>query len=332
MGIRLFTGRPGSGKSYRVVDLLMGECDKYYVFHNIDGLKEYMFANGEYIKNWTEIKGFLSLQKQKEICSYIKEKYNRSVLVIVDEAQSHGFNQRNPVLLDWLSYHRHLGQDIWLVSQSSGSIAKDYYDRIEYEVRAKRGIATNQFVYQHMVEKEVYKTIRVSPKKALFAAYQSFEQGEVKKKTTPLLMYGIVLIVVAVGLGVYQIGWGIPTMFGGKKEGVAQAAIVEKKGVVEKTEKMQAKKKVAKVRESSVYRVSACIDGSVLVQAIDGGRLYDLAELIGEYYTIKCTRKGAKIVHDNKVEWYGNSNVRLSSSEGVKSEGKKGRNNSTMDN
>ena len=146
----MYTGKPGSGKSYRVVYQLLRDSGRYYVFHNIAGLREAMIEDGQYIQRWDDIPQFFSKTKQEEICKWVKEKYNRSTLIVIDEAQC-WFGERNAEYRAWLSWHRHLGQDIWLVCQHYKMLHSDYYNLADYECRGKRGIATGQFVYQYSV-------------------------------------------------------------------------------------------------------------------------------------------------------------------------------------
>lgn len=113
MSIAVYTGKPGSGKTYRVVKELLEDEGRYYVFHNIDGLKESLIEGGRYIQNWTSIENFFTKEKQEEISSWARSEYNRSVLVIVDEAQT-WFGDRSAKIKAWLTQHRKLGQDIML--------------------------------------------------------------------------------------------------------------------------------------------------------------------------------------------------------------------------
>ena len=50
--IKMFTGLPGCGKTYRAVYELKKECSKYFILHNIDGLDESKFEDGKYIQSY----------------------------------------------------------------------------------------------------------------------------------------------------------------------------------------------------------------------------------------------------------------------------------------
>lgn len=294
MAVTLFTGKPGSGKSYRVVEKLFKDCEKYYVFHNIDGLNDSFFSDGAFIRRWDSINDFLTLEKQKEICTYIQKEFKRSVLVIIDEAQSNGFKYSSPALLDWISYHRHLGQEIYLISQSRNSIHRDYVDRCQYEVRAKRGIATNQMIYQYSVEGEVFKTDRVPIKKAVFAAYKSFEIQETRKKTAPYLLYIAACLVACLSLGVYQVVWGVPSMFGKGKKEPAPTVTTATKPVLPVTPQIHKVVRPGAKYGVDKYRLSSCMGDKVTVQELQGGRLVALDDVIEEGYAVlECGRSRA---------------------------------------
>jgi hypothetical protein len=228
MSIVLYSGIPGSGKTYRVMyDICKKEIqDKYTIFHNIKGCT----LDGDYIHNWTSIPGFLTRRKQEEICAYEKENNNRSVLVVVDEAHMEGFDKASTELKGWLSWHRHLGQDIWLICQSpERQLHRDYLGLPEYEVRGKKGAILNSFVYQYRVAGESYRTERIKKDPQVFAAYRSFDQAGAKKKGSRLVLYIGVASVAAVCVLVYSIGWGMPSTFR-RAGGEAKSKMAELKG------------------------------------------------------------------------------------------------------
>lgn len=211
MGITLFTGLPGSGKTYKVVHELAKKQtqEKYMIFHNVDGLK----LEGEFVKDWRSIPGFLGKAKQQEICDYEKERSGRPVLVVIDEAQN-DFDKSKPELKSWLSWHRHLGQDIWLICQHNTMIHRDYYNLCDFEVRGKKGLALNQFLYQYEVRGEKFKTERIPKKIEIFQMYRSFEGASAPKKGFKVVHYAMVVMVVAIVGAVYFLVWGVPGVFG----------------------------------------------------------------------------------------------------------------------
>lgn len=309
MSVTLFTGKPGSGKSYRVVCKLLDDCNRYFIFHNIDGLKHDFFGDGRFIRRWDDIDGFLSLSKQKELSAYCESEFKRPMLVVVDEANLNGFGARNNALLGWISYHRHIGQDIYLISQSAYSIHRDYVDRCQFEVRAKRGIATKMFVYQYLVGDEVFKTDRVPVKKAMFAAYDSFNVKGVAPPRSRILVYAVCLIVLVLIMGVYQVTYGLPHLFGGKvvKKGVPSSAVVSKppnyKPVVPVVAVVPPKPKSPTILKD--YSLCFVSGENVWVQSLADGCLISLGEVVPDYGFVSYDRvKGCcKVVDSSGVEY-----------------------------
>jgi hypothetical protein len=305
MAVTLFTGKPGSGKSYRVVLKLLEDCEKYYIFHNVDGLNHDFFCDGKFIKRWDDIPGFLTLEKQKEVCSYIQDKYDRPVLVVVDEAYINGFGVRNAPILNWIAYHRHLGQDIYLVTHNVRDIHIDFVNRCQFEIRAKRGIATQQFVYQYLVGDESFKTDRVPTKKAVFAAYKSFESAGHKPPRSKILVYGVVLLCFAVLSGVYQVCFGLPRLFG-KGGGIVQ---VPHKELIKKTDvpvvPSPVPEKAKKVYKGPSIDKEYCYAGfagkTIFVQSSKGGHLYSLNDVYPGYMPIEVSDRCVVVRCDGTI-------------------------------
>ncbi len=289
MSITLFTGKPGSGKSYRVVTKLLAECHKYYIFHNIDGLKHDFFADGQYIKRWDDIPGFLTLEKQKEICLFVQSQYKRPVLVVIDEANLNGFGTRNSVLLDWISYHRHLGQDVYLITQSANSINRDFVDRCQFEIRAVRGIATKQFIYRYMVGDESFKTDRIAVNKAMFSAYESFKVEGQKESRSPVLFYAVTCVIVALSLGFYQIAFGLPHLFGSGRKPAPVAAAAPVPRVIPVKHVVEAPSSPFKSLDG--YSFSGVIGQTVYLQRINGGSVVPLSDLLPTYSILNFTNR-----------------------------------------
>lgn len=301
MAVTLFTGRPGSGKSYRVVYRMLEECNKYFIFHNVDGLNENFFADGRFIRRWDTIPGFLSLAKQKELSAYCEDQFKRPMLVVIDEANLVGFSNRNQLLLDWISYHRHLGQDIYLVSQSAYSIHRDYVDRCQFEVRAKRGIATKMFIYSYIVGDESFKTDRLPIKKSVFAAYQSFKIAGQKPPHSPILYYVVGLVAFSVCMGAYQVVWGLPHLFG-RAGGVVKEAKVVGPNTSLPPSGYTYVPQISKVKPSiaplTTYSLSSLVGTQVSVQDVKTGTVCALSSLMD--YTFVDYSGGRCVVKDTE--------------------------------
>ena len=299
MSIVVYTGKPGSGKTYRVVKELLEDSGRYYVFHNIDGLKESLIEGGRFIQSWRDVPDFFTKAKQEEVSNWAREKHGRSVLVIVDEAQMI-FGDKNAELKGWLSWHRHLGQDIKLIAQHFKMIHQDYYNLADYEIRGKRGFVTSQMVYQWSVNGEVFKTDRIPVNKAVFAAYQSFVGGEVNKGRSKMLLYAAAGVVLAVGLGFYTITWGLSNTFtkGQPKGKKTQAAQVENRPSAgsDRAGSRPAPAPVDQFLEDmKLYSFAGIVGGRVMLQDVRTLAMVSLSDLT-EYRLIESSGRGC-LVH-----------------------------------
>lgn len=301
MSIIVYTGKPGAGKTYRVVKELLEEEGRYFVFHNIDGLKESMIEGGRYIQSWVGIDNFFTKAKQVSLCESVRSTHNRSVLVIIDEAQT-WFADRNSEIKAWLSWHRHLGQDIKIICQHYRMLNQDFYNLADYEIRGKRGYITSRMVYQWGVNGETFKTDRISVNKAVFAAYTSFVGGEVNKGRSLILYYAVGAFVLAVCMGTYVIAWGLPGAFTKgqkpvhKSSEVAVAGSGPKKSKVgkpappPKDEFLEAAKKLS---------YAGIVGGRVLVQDVETLSIGPLSDHM-QYQLVESDGRGCLVLTREK--------------------------------
>lgn len=216
MSIRLISGIPGSGKTYYIVyHLLYGDLlNKYFVFHNIPELKienKYIkYFGDEDLENYIDPEILFTYKYQKELNEQIRDKYQRNILWIIDECDKHGFGKTTLLIKEWLSMHRHLGQDIYLLSQSKWNIARDYMNLVEVEIQGKRGYLFNAFVYSWFSNGERISLTRLPKKKNVYNAYRSFYIKEITKKKSKLLLWGLILGIIAVSLMGWFIFIGLP--------------------------------------------------------------------------------------------------------------------------
>lgn len=221
MAIRLYSGIPGSGKTYRVVyelkytDLLK----KYYIFHNIPNLKiEHPHLKHYGPESEFNPPGLFTYETQKQISEQIKEQYNKNVLWIIDECDKLGMDRIDKKHKEWLSMHRHLGQEIYLITQSRYNIAKDYMNLIEVEIQGKRGYIFQSFIYSWLASGEKFATDRIPKKKDVFEAYRSFHFAELKNKKSNIFKYLIILVFITIALLVYFFFFSLPGGFKETKE------------------------------------------------------------------------------------------------------------------
>lgn len=219
--IKMFSGLPGAGKTYRAVYELRGVCDKYYVLHNIDGLKEEKFDQGRYISRFPtgekEFRDFFSLDNQKKLHEESKEKYGRPLLVIIDECQVY-LGKVNDGVKAWLSYHRHLGQDVWLITQDKFNIAREYNNLVEIEIQGKRGYVFSSFIYSYFSKGERVKTDKLPKDLEVFNLYTSMTMNEVKKPKSKLVLFALIFGGLALGMGIFYVFAMVPRGFKDEKK------------------------------------------------------------------------------------------------------------------
>lgn len=197
--IELITGKPGSGKTYlavqRMLELPVG---KYVIWSNIAGLNVDSFPEPSMFKQIPDdIRHWCQKETQIEYAEACREKYGRPMLVVIDEAQM-VFSEKDSGLKGWLSWHRHLGQDIWLIAQHNRMLHQDYVNLAEYEIRALKSSLLNMLVYQYRMGGEAFKTMRRRRDRRVFEAYRSFDQSEVAKASFKLYYWGLAALILVI--------------------------------------------------------------------------------------------------------------------------------------
>lgn len=207
MAIRLITGVPGAGKTYLALKTLLDDYFKWdkkekgfvpkkeiTIITNIDSLDlDHINLDDAIRASKKNIEGFFSVEYQEKITN----KYKRIVYVI-DECQRF-FDRRfyNKDVFYYFEYHRHLGHDIYLVTQDRMKIAKDISLLCETEIRAvKRTLAiAGEFKYNVLSDGIIIDRKICKPKKYIFALYRSSSGKESKKIKNPVIK---ILVVVTV--------------------------------------------------------------------------------------------------------------------------------------
>lgn len=295
--ITLFSGIPGSGKSYKMVSDLVKVKDKFFVVHNIDGLApgflgeygldfiEYCasgvsFFDPDVRKEPLEVIDFFTKDFQIEFCRLIEEKYNRPVLVIIDEAQEWLSSISKGVKM-WLSYHRHLAQDIWLVAHRAANIPAVYRSFIEIEYRAKSGSIIGIpgfFLYNRIIGGQRAGYCKEKKHQEVFAVYKSQESGIDRKRKMPLMFPMIaVFIVICISLFFY-----LPSKIGGHFKSTKVSAST-----------------VATVPVADVIngRASVVVTGGALPSGVSPGVISD----ISDRYAFVGSCDGAVVVEDRRT-------------------------------
>lgn len=212
--LRIISGKIGSGKTYYAVYHML---KNYYEYDT--SLKEYV-PKGSDFRIVTNIADFrlpcLNLDVEVEKAGGIdvffsyefQQSYGYRVVYIIDEAQKY-FHRKyyNKEVFLYFQMHRHLGHDIYLVTQDEDTIAKEIRTLAEYIIRPVQRSSRifNEFRYKVCVGDEVVRTVVLKANKDVFRLYQSQLSQEVEKPKrfqTRFLIYAGILFIVA-GLGLY---------------------------------------------------------------------------------------------------------------------------------
>lgn len=301
--IILYSGIPGSGKTYKMVSDLY-DCQKnFYVVHNIDGLKEGFLKNGiNFVKYCEEqnieVETFFSKEYQIKFTEEVRKKYGLNSLVIIDEAHE-WFSRVKSTLKMWLSYHRHLNQTVWLVAHRSTNIPSVYRSFVEVEYRAKHSsiIALPMlFFYNRIVGGERIGYTYCLKKQEIFDLYKS--QNEGFKKTRPSLLLPIMILLVVAGVAYFFI---IPSKVIGKGK------------TNQKKEDNTEVKTISSTKvDEREYRLAGCVGDNYLLQD-KNGNIIKIRELNNRFMLMpQDVGKDSIVVYDiekkkkiiiNKMPW-----------------------------
>lgn len=223
--LEIFTGVPGSGKTYYAVDKVYN-CfvdDKHKDFNKFNrfytNINEFHFETFNkdkeiaFLLNFDEIKKsiyelrLLYLQKNPDsvLIEKAKELNLYDTLFIIDEAQNY-FADQNDVLIWWLSYHRHLHQDIILITQNISLIHKKYLSFGEFFYRAVPSslrLLSHVFSYKQFVSPQLYKNsftsaIKIKFRSSVYALYGSGANTQPKKVIYKFIIIAIVTLFVVI--------------------------------------------------------------------------------------------------------------------------------------
>ncbi|QFR43620.1 zonular occludens toxin domain-containing protein [Sulfurimonas xiamenensis] len=217
-------GVPGSGKTYKAV---------YTIFNNFStDEKAKKDVKKDYYNCYTNINEFKFdkvhdvnpldfddlKRKLKQLHRYYKDKVTDEFLIekckeyeiyktlfVIDECHNI-FDKNDPVLIWWLSYHRHLYQDIFLITQNLSLVFGKYKSFSEYFYRAK---ATTVSLNRNTFKYDVYINSRLSmnarshteklPKvKEVFELYQSGDSVNSKNILVRFIIFSLIMIFLGV--------------------------------------------------------------------------------------------------------------------------------------
>ena len=227
--ITYIVGNPGSGKTYYSVfkiyqlflfkpkDTFLSKVIKpekqkeySYCYTNINGLKfdlsdklvkfdyEQFYSNLEvlYLLYMDKVDDDVLNEKAKELNLY-------NVLIILDEAHNFFKAKEDNILVWWLTYHRHLYQDIMLITQDLSLISNEYKRIVEHFVKAvdsSKRLFKNKFRYMlygsyKMYQKDVMQKFHVPYMKEVFNLYHSGQNASQKSFVRKFLYVSLFLFI-----------------------------------------------------------------------------------------------------------------------------------------
>lgn len=200
MAMQLYTGVPGSGKSYRLVfdvDKLLNSDPDITVIANIKGLKLPHIDFDEFLQECIPHAVDLSDRLEKffeyEHQARLNEKFGGPVMYVLDECQSYFPRRKSlPNTELYFQKHRHLGHHVLMATQSCKLLNQNLVALIELEYQAVRRSASlfGELRYRTKSPQstEVISTVTLRPKKRIFELYKSFENDELKRPRKELLL------------------------------------------------------------------------------------------------------------------------------------------------
>lgn len=224
MAIRIIEGVPGSGKSYYAVRHLATNYfelshDEYVVqkpctiITNIEDFQPDHVSLDEEMKKAGGLERFFSLEFQEQY----RHNYPDVIVYMIDEAQMIFRRAAARSLGDvfaYFEYHRHFGQDIYLITQNSRKLPPDITALTEYIIVAcpRTRSIVGELRYKWVSDGDIIKREGFKPDKRIFALYKSMDQAETEKIKNPVMRTFAVVMVASVlviggGFWFFNVHW-----------------------------------------------------------------------------------------------------------------------------
>jgi len=236
--IQLIEGPPGSGKSYFAVNYLCkfvsydGLYNEYtlaadtLIISNIEGLRINHWLLDDCLKDRT-LQEFFSITNFERI----GEKTGKQrIVLVIDEVHDYfpdGYKDKD--IYSFFAYHRHIGLDIILMTQSLASTTRMFNPLVEYIVKVKprsRAIL-NSFSYSFVDKQGKFLYSKAIAKKpVVFGAYKSFRKDEHNKPKNAVRHWIVISLVFFVVAG-FMFKGALAVVKGKSTEGAKKSAQVE---------------------------------------------------------------------------------------------------------
>jgi zona occludens toxin len=214
--ISYIVGIPGSGKTALAVDhILKHKKDGKYatIYQNINQF-DYKKIKNCVPLDWDKLYDNLSqlylLYKQKatddELLQVADDFDLVNVLIVIDECHNY-LDKRDVVLVWWLSYHRHLSQDILLLTQNLALVdskykafAEVFYKAIPPLLRWRHHILKyNLYSSSKMTKTDKFEVFKLNTKtNNVFKYYKSGENSKSKPIILKFFLVGFIVFIIVV--------------------------------------------------------------------------------------------------------------------------------------
>ena len=207
--VTYITGVPGAGKTYYAVYKIFSLKDKYsFIYTNIhlkqypDNIKKLDWDNFYDIIS-TAYTMYLNKNTDEDINNFLKLYNYHNVFIIIDEA--HNFlGKKDDVLIWWLTYHRHLYHDIFLITQNLDLIDRKYLSIGEVFIKAVQStlrLAPKTFFYNKYPNykmREKFETDKLPKKQEIFEKYTSGDTIRAKNILFKYFIYFFLFFLISV--------------------------------------------------------------------------------------------------------------------------------------
>ena len=232
--ITYLVGNPGSGKTYYAVfkiyqlflfkpqnsflsKFIKPEKQKEYTYcyTNINEFKFDLhdkFIKFDFDKFYADMSDlyelYLSKVSDAQLNERAKELNLSGCLIILDEAHNFLKAKEDPVLVWWLTYHRHLYQDIYLITQDLSLISNEYKRIAEHFLKAvdsAKRLFKNKFRYilygsYKMYQKDVMQKFHIPYLQEVFDLYHS---GQSSSQKSFVRKFFYIALFVFIALSIY---------------------------------------------------------------------------------------------------------------------------------
>jgi hypothetical protein len=218
-------GKPGSGKSYKAITLILEALKTKPVFSNIELTRYvagYKQLDKDLMKDWLSYIEDIYITAQEELTSEediykkLRDKDICDCAIFIDEAHIYGFNdvKKKGFLMFFLSLQRHVNLDIYLITQTKKQLASVFHDLgdvVILAISATERLLPNVFEYRYFSHvdniknpDDAFRNEKLISKQEIFEYYTSGENNtgdDGFRKKLKFLIAGILVVALFV---VYQ--------------------------------------------------------------------------------------------------------------------------------